>query len=222
MFRSSSHQVGIDHTLRNGSSHADIAYDPHGASLHNPMWATAMGQGAGALFWYSDTYVAPRNLWYHYSGFRKFVDGIPWASASLRPLDAAAVRVMPPDAKVVSVAALVAETPPEHNSVLAQQQQQRPMSMWLWVRNVAYDSSWMLAHQGRPVPPVPAGVSMTVPCGVGGAGQTMKLEWFSTTTGVPVSGTSAATLPCNSSGLLQITLPTIATDLAATLKPTSA
>ena len=79
-------EVGIDHSLRNGSSGADIAYDPTGASLHLPMWATAFGQGSGALFWYSSGFVSPRGLWYHYRGFRRFVDRVPWAShAATRP-----------------------------------------------------------------------------------------------------------------------------------------
>eukprot|EP01043_Picozoa_sp_COSAG02_P064563 COSAG02_NODE_9475_length_2205_cov_1.350902_2_plen_448_part_00 len=204
-------EVGIDHTLRNGSSNADIAYDPHGASLHNPMWATAMGQGSGALFWYSSAYIAPRNLWYHFSGFRSFVDKIPWASASLRSLDASTVRA--PSA--VSVTALVDEPMPSDFDVEAEEQGlQDQQRMWLWVRNANYDSSWMLAHQGQAVPPVAAGLSVSLPCK--GAGQPLELEWFSTTTGAAIR-IPPQNLTCVS-GLVRFALPAIATDVAATLK----
>ena len=120
------------------------------------------------------------------------MDRIPWASPSLRPLDDAAVH----SSRAVSAVALVEGASGKHR-------------MWLWVRNAAYDSTWMLAHQGEPVPPVAAGLSMTVPCD-----GKMDLEWFSSTTGAATG--PAQTLECTS-GVLRVTLPAIATDLAAAL-----
>ena len=159
-------EVGIDRSLRNGSSGADIEYDPHGASLHNPMWATAFGQGAGALFWYSDTYIAPRNLWYHFTGFRKFVDRVPWAAASLRPLAAELVVATP---KVVVSALVEGATNGPSSWVKA----------WLWVRNAAYDSSWLLAHPGQTVPPLAAGLRVSLPCGeAGSTSKALTLTWW--------------------------------------------
>eukprot|EP01050_Picozoa_sp_SAG11_P005053 SAG11_NODE_340_length_10476_cov_6.009155_14_plen_184_part_00 len=56
--------------------------------------------------------------------------------------------------------------------------------------------------------------SWSLPCS--GTGQSMELDWFSTTTGASI-GTPPQTLLCTS-GVLRVTLPAITTDLAATLK----
>ena len=189
-------EVGIDHSLRNGSSGADIAYDPTGASLHLPMWATAFGQGSGALFWYSSGFVSPRNLWYHYRGFRRFVDRVPWASATLRPVPAHQLHAP----QGVGLAAL-ADGP----------------RLWLWARNLAYEAAWMLRHQGMEVPAVAAGKTAVVPCGAGElATAELALRWFSTTSGDPLG--APQTLQCSGGGL-HIHLPALATDLAATISP---
>ncbi|MCC6445434.1 MAG: DUF5060 domain-containing protein [Armatimonadetes bacterium] len=68
-------EFGIDWRADDGK------YDPsgEGVNLHNGIWASALSRGmGGAMIWYWDGYVEPKNLYHHYTALRRFADGIPW------------------------------------------------------------------------------------------------------------------------------------------------
>jgi hypothetical protein len=50
-------------------------------ALHNSLWASAMsGTFATAMNWWWESYVRPRDLYYHYRGISYFLDGTNWDS----------------------------------------------------------------------------------------------------------------------------------------------
>lgn len=85
-----------DHTARFGKPHLigefgidwrtdDGRYDPDGlgVNLHHGLWAAALSRGmGGAMIWYWDGYVEPRNLYPHLTALKNFVSKVPWARHS--------------------------------------------------------------------------------------------------------------------------------------------
>ncbi|MDH7568465.1 MAG: DUF5060 domain-containing protein [Armatimonadota bacterium] len=76
--------------------------DPDGLSLHNGLWATITnGDAGGAMLWWWDSYIHPRDLYYHLAAVANFVRGVDWPREGFRPArDAAvtfAVRPAQPD-----------------------------------------------------------------------------------------------------------------------------
>jgi hypothetical protein len=70
----------------------DNKYDPSGKgiNLHNGLWASMMsGNSGGGMLWWWDSYVHPKNLYFHFKPFRKFADQVSWAAG---PWNSLAVR----------------------------------------------------------------------------------------------------------------------------------
>jgi hypothetical protein len=68
--------------------------DGKGINLHNGLWASAMsGNAGGAMIWWWDSYVHPKNLYGHFTPLRRFADAVPWASGEWKPLTIEAPRV---------------------------------------------------------------------------------------------------------------------------------
>ncbi|NUP99975.1 MAG: DUF5060 domain-containing protein, partial [Armatimonadetes bacterium] len=65
--------------------------DPDGLSWHNGLWASVMAGDAGAgMLWWWDSYIHPRNLYYHLAALAAFTQGIDWPRQGFAP---AAARV---------------------------------------------------------------------------------------------------------------------------------
>ncbi|MFQ3537148.1 MAG: hypothetical protein SNJ58_14905 [Aggregatilineales bacterium] len=61
--------------------------DPEGMHVRTGLWASALsGAGGAGSSWWWDTYLLPRNLIAHLMPLRRFVQGIPWDTADLRPI----------------------------------------------------------------------------------------------------------------------------------------
>ncbi len=84
-------EFGID------SSKDDRYYDREGkgVNLHNGLWAATMaGSFGGAINWWWDSYVEPKNLYYHYSALANFVKTVDWLDGDFED-----VRVVAPIVK---------------------------------------------------------------------------------------------------------------------------
>jgi len=71
------------------AARSDDYFDPegNGYELHNSIWAAAMsGSFAGALNWWWEEYVKPKNLYPHYRALRNFVNGVNWAASRVERL----------------------------------------------------------------------------------------------------------------------------------------
>lgn len=63
--------------------------DPKGYQLHDSLWASvASGASGGAMLWWWDSYIEPRNLYGQYRSVRRFLQDVDWESAQLRPVAA--------------------------------------------------------------------------------------------------------------------------------------
>lgn len=61
----------------------DAVYDPKGLgiNLHNGLWAATMsGAAGGAMIWYWDSYVQPKNLYHEFKSLASFADTIAWTA----------------------------------------------------------------------------------------------------------------------------------------------
>lgn len=68
---------------------SDIEYDPEGrgVNLHNGLWASAMaGNAGGAMIWWWDNYIHPKNLYAPFGALRRFADAVPWTDGEWKPL----------------------------------------------------------------------------------------------------------------------------------------
>ena len=64
-------ELGTGHT---GADNGEV--DPEGRHLHNGLWAAALsGAAGGACVWWWDSYVEPWDLWHHYRGISRFLEG---------------------------------------------------------------------------------------------------------------------------------------------------
>ena len=60
--------------------------DQDGIHLHNGLWGALFGGGMGsAMSWWWDSYVHPRDLYYHFDGISQVVRDIPFDSENLGP-----------------------------------------------------------------------------------------------------------------------------------------
>ena len=60
--------------------------DTEGVQIHNAIWSTALCGGAGgALTWWWDNYVHPRNLYGVFTPLAKFCADVPWTTAGFKP-----------------------------------------------------------------------------------------------------------------------------------------
>ncbi len=71
--------------------------DPNGIYFHNALWATLFGGGLGTgLSWWWDSYIAPKNLYYHFSPLSTVAALVPFKNAIMQPA-AATVAGAPAD-----------------------------------------------------------------------------------------------------------------------------
>lgn len=83
-------EFGIDYR----KSDADYDPDGQGVNFHNGLWASALsGNAGGAMLWWWDNYVAPKNLYSQFTGLRRFADAVPWTAGIWKPLAADPPRV---------------------------------------------------------------------------------------------------------------------------------
>jgi hypothetical protein len=56
--------------------------DAGGIHLHNAIWASGLSGAAGTIMlWWWDTYIHPKDLYYHYEAFARFAQDVDWAAA---------------------------------------------------------------------------------------------------------------------------------------------
>ncbi|MCB0634343.1 MAG: DUF5060 domain-containing protein, partial [Lewinella sp.] len=69
-----------------GGSPVLAAADPDGIHIHNAMWATLFGGGLGTgMSWWWDSYIHPRNLYYHFDPMSVVTTVVPFKERDLRP-----------------------------------------------------------------------------------------------------------------------------------------
>jgi len=67
----------------------DFAFDREFLHLHNGLWASALSGFAGAAFpWFWDE-IHRKDMYRHYAPLARYLAGIPWTTAGLRPAQAA-------------------------------------------------------------------------------------------------------------------------------------
>lgn len=63
--------------------------DPDGIHLHNSLWGGLFSGSLGtAMTWWWDSYIHPRDLYYHFSGISLLVDEVPFLDENLAPANA--------------------------------------------------------------------------------------------------------------------------------------
>jgi len=68
---------------------SDREYDPDGKgiNLHNGLWTGAMtGDAGGAMIWWWDNYIHPKNVYAPFGALRRFAATVPWTAGSPLPL----------------------------------------------------------------------------------------------------------------------------------------
>lgn len=139
--------------------------DKTGVHLHAALWASALGGCAGtAMSWWWDSYIAERDLYYHYSALSAFFRGLPLpAGAAWTPLRS----------KAGSEIELVGQRSRDAALLWLQHRENN------WVRRVV---------EGRP--PVPIGRALIeVPRMAEGR---YRVEWWDTYAGQPITHVMAA------------------------------
>ncbi|CAN5497716.1 hypothetical protein BH11ARM2_BH11ARM2_30800 [soil metagenome] len=72
-------EVGAD---SNGPRTED---DPQGMQIHDPLWVSlATGASGGAMPWWWDNYIAPKDLYSLFQAASRYVKGIDWADENFR------------------------------------------------------------------------------------------------------------------------------------------
>lgn len=69
---------------------SDAKYDAEGkgVNFHNGLWAGALsGDGGGAMLWWWDNYVHPKNIYGQFTPLRRFSDVVPWTDGEWKPLE---------------------------------------------------------------------------------------------------------------------------------------
>ncbi len=65
------------------------AADEKGLHMHNGIWGAMMAGSAGtAMLWWWDSYIEPKNLYYHFKALAAFATGTPWTRAGFKPVEA--------------------------------------------------------------------------------------------------------------------------------------
>jgi hypothetical protein len=58
--------------------------DPNGLQIHDPLWTSiAVASAGGAMPWWWDSYIHPRNLYPIWSAASRFIEGIDWGREGL-------------------------------------------------------------------------------------------------------------------------------------------
>lgn len=71
--------------------------DPDGLQLHDPLWASiASANSGGAMLWWWDSYIHPRNLYRHYAPVTRFLKGVDWGLEQMRPVEPKLAFLSPP------------------------------------------------------------------------------------------------------------------------------
>ena len=131
--------------------------DAQGYDLHEGIWASTMSGDCGcAALWWWDNYIRPRNLYYHFTGLARFIEGAPFADPGFGPLDLAGTG-----GGALKVLGL-------GNSGCA----------YVWVRNAAAGWRRIVAEKQTPAPTQPQAVRLT-----GLAAGRYMVEHFDTWTG---------------------------------------
>ncbi len=82
--------------------------DLRGAHLHAGLWASFMSLSAGAAMpWWWDTYIAPRNLYYHFKALAAFAKGEDRRRMNYKPVR---LQADAPDLRKVDVRGLICST----------------------------------------------------------------------------------------------------------------
>lgn len=72
-----------------GGSPPLAADDPNGIHIHNGLWGSLYGGGIGSgMSWWWDSYVEPRNLYYHYEAVSAVAADMPFAEKNMAPREA--------------------------------------------------------------------------------------------------------------------------------------
>lgn len=73
--------LGINSSLANT--------DPDGIHLHNAIWGSLFGGSAGtAMTWWWESYIHPRDLYFHFLGIDQLVDQVNFFEQNLKPVNA--------------------------------------------------------------------------------------------------------------------------------------
>ncbi len=92
----------------------ETSFDREGVHLHNSLWAAALsGYASTGMYWWWDTYVEPLELWGHFGGISRFLDG-----EDLAALEPTEVELASSDLNALSL--------------------QSPNQALVWVQNSAY------------------------------------------------------------------------------------
>lgn len=74
--------------------------DPEGMQVHDPLWTSiATGGSGGAMSWWWDSLIHPRNLYPLYAAAHRFIDGIDWPAEAFRQVWPKATYQVPPAQK---------------------------------------------------------------------------------------------------------------------------
>jgi len=139
--------------------------DKTGVHLHEALWASALGGGAGAaMHWWWDSYVAAKDMYYHYAALANFLRAGP-----LPGRDWAAVRSKA-DARVLAVGFRGRD------------------AALLWLRH--RDNTWHRRVVERRDPAMLTGAAFEL---AGLAEGRYRVEWWDTYSGQPVTHTVQAT-----------------------------
>jgi len=172
----------------------DNKYDPQGKALnlHNALWASAVsGDAGGAMIWWWDSYVHPKNLYREYAALRPFVEAIPWASGEWRQLNASCTT----QGSATNTARVYALT----NGRIA----------LAWIQNPA--SNWKNLYEKKPVPAIR---DVTLVLSDMPASH-YHVRWWDTHTGKVVKQETVSA----SNGEVKLSIPVLPDDTAITLQP---
>lgn len=88
------HFVGETGADTTGSRSED---DPTGLQLHDPLWASlAAGSAGGAMLWWWDSYVHPKNLYPLLTPVSRFLKGVDWGAQRMTEVRPTLAYVHPP------------------------------------------------------------------------------------------------------------------------------
>ena len=74
----------------------DKAYDSlgEGAALHNSLWASMVSKSCStSMYWWWDTYIRPKNLYYHYKALSNFVQNVNWDAENIYYIEVSNIYV---------------------------------------------------------------------------------------------------------------------------------
>ena len=178
----------------------ETSLDQEGVHLHNSLWAAALsGYASTGMYWWWDTYVEPLELWGHFGGISRFLDG-----EDLAVLAPTAVELTSDDLNALAL--------------------QSPNRALVWVQNSAYTadgiqdgledalrealrSQTKLDPDWHYEPPLVEGQTLTLR---GLDNGSYQIKWYDPQAGAWQAEATAETLE----GCLTVTVPPLTRDLA--------